>query len=262
MNRACSRGSRLSAGCCSARLLAPPWVQPEIRRETGNSREIARWTARRRVEAWLRDFDGADRVSAFRADLGDHGHEAARIFVRKTWVGPRTMLGGATSGWTGLVLRYRSPRRDGTLPDRYRGEDLVCEAWQAAAPATRQAPGVSRVPARSAGGPAMPASCSASGTRAPVGCCPPGRSGSGFARSSRRESRPPAYPASECPLFEDADGDPQTRLRDGLAQMKMPLGSSDDANLDPARVDARHALAFRGERSASTYLLAFCRRLR
>ena len=31
---------------------------------------------------------------------------------------------------------------------RYRGEDLVCEAWEAAAPATRQAPGVSRVPAK------------------------------------------------------------------------------------------------------------------
>ena len=48
----------------------------------------------------------------------------------------------------------------------------------------------------------------------------PGRSRSGFARPSRRESRPPPYPASECPCSRTPDGDPQLDPPDGLAQMK------------------------------------------
>jgi hypothetical protein len=77
-----------------------------------------------------------------------------------------------------------------------------------------------------------------------VECSPPGRSRSGFARPSRRESRPPAYPASKCPCSRTPDGDPQTGSRDGLAQMKgcgwiKPTTRTSTRR----RPDARHVLA-------------------
>jgi hypothetical protein len=201
------------------------------------------------------------------------GDGAARSFVRKTWVGPRTKLGGATSGWTGLVLGWRttSPRsrvaHNGTLPSR----GTAARIWSARRgrplrprraklqeyPAYLQEALVGRQcrrAARQVGHDGTRRRRLAAVRRAGREVGSRGRhEGSRGRRRTRRANAPCSRTLME--ILNWVTRRPRT-------DEMLRLDRATTRTSTRRRPDARHALAFRGERSASPSLLAFWEALR